>query len=89
MLVHAVALWINLCIASLFALWGVLARKRYGWALVVGMVLYGLDALLFLLIADWLSLGLHAFVLVSLYSGLQARGKLKRLEESHLQAAAA
>ena len=77
-----VALCIDVVIAGVFAGFGVLSRKRQAWACVVGMVLYGLDGLLFLLFQDWLSLGFHAFALYGIFKGLQAMNELRRMEQA-------
>lgn len=71
---------ISLVVAGVFALFGVLARKRQTWAFYVGMVLYALDGLLFLLVQDWLSIGFHVFALYCIYGGLAAHNKLRELE---------
>jgi hypothetical protein len=68
----AVALLADLVAAGVFVLFGVLARKRQVWAFLVGMVLYALDGLLFILVADWLSVAFHAFALWGIYGGLKA-----------------
>lgn len=68
----AVVLFLDLIVAGVFVLFGVLAHKRHTWAFVVGMVLYALDGLIFLLVQDWLGLGFHAFVLFCLFRGFQA-----------------
>jgi hypothetical protein len=71
---------INLIIAGVFVLFGAFANRKHLWAFVVGMLLYALDGLLFLLVMDYLSIGFHVFVLFSLYGGLKATNKLKQLE---------
>ena len=67
-------------VAGIFVFFGFLAGKRHNWAFVVGMALYAADGLLFLLVADWLSLGFHAFALFGLFGGLTAGRKLAALE---------
>ena len=44
------------------------------------MTLYFLDALLFLMVQDWLSIGFHAFALVSIFSGFKAKQSLSPAE---------
>ena len=68
--------------SGMFVLFGVFARKRYRWAFVVGMILYALDGLLFLLIQDFLSIGFHIFALFCIYGGLKAAKKLDEIEEA-------
>jgi hypothetical protein len=40
---------------------------------MAGMVLYGLDSILFLLVGDWIGVGFHGVVLFFLWGGLKAR----------------
>lgn len=70
------ALAVDVGIAGLFLLFGVLASKGKTAAFVVGMVLYGLDALLFVLVGDWLGLGFHVLALVFIFGGYSAARKL-------------
>lgn len=75
------ALVITAFVAGLFVLFGLMARKRHKWAFVVGMMLYALDGLLFLLAQEWLSIGFHVFALFGLYKGMAALGELRVLEQ--------
>jgi hypothetical protein len=65
-------LLIDVAIAGLFVLLGFLARKRFAWAFIIGIVLYSLDGLIFLLVQSWLNVGFHAFALFGIYSGFKA-----------------
>lgn len=68
-------------VLGIFALFGVFARKGHLWAFITGMVLYALDAVLYVVLPDtpdWLSIGFHAFALFSIWGGLQAARKLKQ-----------
>lgn len=68
-------------VLGLFVLLGVFARKGKLWAFVTGLVLYTLDALIFVLLPDepqWLPIGFHAYVLFCVWGGLQAARKLKQ-----------
>jgi hypothetical protein len=67
-----VALALNLVVAGIFVLFGVFAHKRHAWAFIVGMVLFGLDGVIFVLVQDWLGVGFHVFVLFMLFRGMQA-----------------
>ena len=68
----AVVLFLDLLVAGGFVLFGVFAHKRHQWAFITGMVLFGLDGLIFLLVQDWLGIGFHVFVLYCLFRGLKA-----------------
>jgi len=63
---------INGFVAGMFALFGYYAVKAQKWAFMVGMVLYGFDALLLLSVKDYLSVGFHAYALFAIYKGFQA-----------------
>jgi hypothetical protein len=67
-----VALVFDLIAAGLFALIGYFASKRHTWAFVVGMAVYALDALLFVIFFHLLALAFHGFALYSMYSGYKA-----------------
>jgi len=79
-IVTAIALVLDLIVASVFVLFGILANKRMGWAFLLGMVIYLFDGLLFLLAQDWLSLGFHGFVLFCIYAGYASLKKLDQAE---------
>jgi hypothetical protein len=55
--------------AGFFYFIGVKARQLRLWAFVLGMTMYSLDALIFLVFQDWIGLGFHAFVLFMLWGG--------------------
>ena len=54
----------------MFVALGYFARRFSVAAFVAGMVLYALDALLFVIVGDWIAVGFHAFVLFMLWGGL-------------------
>ncbi|HLP78993.1 MAG TPA: DUF4339 domain-containing protein [Candidatus Paceibacterota bacterium] len=74
---HAIVLVLDLLAAGVFILFGVFANKRHLWAFIVGMVLFGLDTIVFLIGTDWLGVGFHAFALFCLFRGFQACRELK------------
>ena len=74
--VKVIAFFFDIVAASVFVVFGILARKRYAWAFVVGMIIYGIDGLLFFLGMDILSIGFHVFALFCIYSGYKATCKL-------------
>jgi len=69
-------------------LFGWLSRKRIIAIFAIGMVLYLLDGMVFLLIQDWMSIAFHAFALFSMWGGLSAYRQLNQLER-HLSEATA
>jgi hypothetical protein len=78
--VKVFALIVNIFVSSGFILLGVFANKRYDWAFIVGMIIYALDGLIFLIISDFLSIAFHALALFWIYKGYSASRKLKKLE---------
>jgi hypothetical protein len=76
----AISFVFTLLMAGLFVIFGVLARKFFHWAFIVGMVVYALDGLLMLLGPDYLGLAFHAFVLFMLFKGISASKKLSELK---------
>lgn len=68
----AVAIVFDLFAASVFALFGLMARRMAMWPFVVGMALYALDGALLLLLKDFLSAAFHAYVLYHLWTGVSA-----------------
>ena len=75
-----VAFFLDLLVAGFFVLLGWRSGKRAAWAFVLGMVLYALDGLIFLLVQDWLSLGFHAFALFGIGVGYSSLRKLQAAE---------
>lgn len=74
----AVAFVLDLIVAAIVAVFGFLAKQRMGWVFIVGMVLYALDGLIFLLFSDYLSFGFHVFALVGIFSGYRALNQLQQ-----------
>lgn len=62
-------------LAGVVALFGWMSNKRWLPVFALGMVLYGLDAGLFLLVGDLMSVGFHAFGLWCMWSGFAAYRK--------------
>ena len=77
-----VVLFINILISGMFAIFGYFALKQEKWAFIVGMVLYFLDGLIFLLVDDWLSIAFHAYVLFSLFGGIKSLNKIDSIKTS-------
>jgi hypothetical protein len=66
-----------LAVAGVFVLIGHLAARGSVRAFVVGMVLYTMDALLYLLATDWIAIAFHAFVLFMLFAGMTTARALR------------
>ena len=63
---------LDVFIASIFVYLGYCAGKRKKWAFISGMIIYTLDALIFLFFKDFLSVGFHIMALYGIYGGLKA-----------------
>ena len=71
------ALAIDVVIAGLVVAFGAWA-SRNSTVYLVGMIAYAVDALLFALVADWISLAFHGLVLFFLWRGWSAQCELAR-----------
>lgn len=67
----------------IFVLFGYFAGKGHRWAFIVGMALYGLDALLMLAFQEWLGFGFHLYFMWSVWQGFAALNKLKALQAAN------
>jgi hypothetical protein len=67
----------DVCLVGGFFLLGRFAVRGSSWAFLVGIGVYTLDGLIFLVTHDWIGLALHAFVLVMIVKGLQAARQLE------------
>jgi hypothetical protein len=69
---RAFALTLNAAALALFVGFGWLANQRRTWAFAVGLVLYLLDGLIFVLGQQWLAVGFHGLAAFFIFKGLQA-----------------
>lgn len=67
-----IALAFDVLLAGGFIGLAYMAEKAAGWAFIVGLVVYGLDALLLVWAADWPSVAFHGLALYFIYRGFQA-----------------
>ncbi len=72
----------DLCVAGVFVLIGYVGRKRVRWPVLVGIVLYALDAVLMLVFKDFLGAAFHAWALFAIWTGLKAMGQLEAFEKA-------
>ena len=77
-----IAIAVDVLVAGIFALFGYLAASGRKWGYVLGMILYGLDGLLFLLAGDLFSLAFHGLALFFILQGLVAYGRMEKLAAS-------
>ena len=79
-IVKGVALAFDVFVAAVLVGFGWLSARRYLALFGVGMALYLVDGLIFLLFQDWLSVAFHGYALFWMWSGFQAFRKLRVLE---------
>lgn len=70
--VKYVAFAFDLLAALGFVAFGIFANRKQAWAFITGLILYGLDGLIFLLVMDWWSIGFHIFIILGIISGFAA-----------------
>ena len=81
-IIRILGLVIDVCIAGVFVVLGVFVRKRIRWPSIIGMVLYIIDGIIFLLFRDFLGAVCHLLFLFFIWRGLQALLELEVLEKS-------
>ena len=67
---------LDLMLIGGFVLLGRCALGGQLWAFTVGIALYALDGVIFLIARDWVGVGFHAFVLMMAVRGFQAGRRL-------------
>lgn len=85
MVITLVACGLDIVIVGFVVGIGVLARKGIGWAFILGMILYAIDGLIFVLVQDWLGVGLHVFVLFCIWAGLKALWETQQSDAAVIQ----
>lgn len=75
-----IAFGFDLFVAAIVCLFGWLSRRPILPIFVIGMILYLLDGLIYLLAGEWLSVGFHAFVLLGMWSGFTAYREMKQIK---------
>lgn len=79
-LAMGIAVGFSVCVAAVVVLFGWLSRRRLIWLFAVGMALYLLDGLLYLLLGDILSAAFHGYALYCMYRGFAAFRQMAQLE---------
>lgn len=82
---RVIGLVLDIFIIALFVLFGVLAGKKYLWAYLIGMIVFGLDGLVSLIITDWIGVLAHGFVLFFMVRGYMSGRELVALEKEMAQ----
>jgi hypothetical protein len=84
--IPAVAFVIDALAIGSFVAFGWFAGKGHVWAFITGIVLYSIDALIYLPLQAWMSVGFHVFALFFIVRGMQQLRT--RLKEAAASAAA-
>ena len=84
-----VAIVLDIFISAMFAGFAFLAMKRHMWAYVLGMVVFVLDALLSIVLLDFIGIIVHGFVLFMMIRGFVAGREMLALERDMAAAAQA
>ena len=75
-IVETLGFFVTFGFSGFFVLLGWLA-KHWEPAFIVGIVVYGLDALIFLIAQDWVGVGFHVFASVLIITGYRAYRQLR------------
>lgn len=79
-----VGLLLDLGVCVVFAVFGYFTSKGRNWALVTGMILYALDALLVFFFKDWIGLAFHLFFLWQIWMMYRVLGYWKKLNKGSM-----
>jgi len=79
-IVRLIGFAIDIGIAGIFVVFGVLGRKRIRWPIIVGIVIYVLDGIVLLLFRDFLGAAFHAWALFGIVGSLKSIKELEILE---------
>jgi len=76
-----IAIVLDVILAGVFVVFGVLANKKLLWAYILGMTIFVLDGVVSLVVEDWIGAFAHVVVLVFMVPGFLAGRELVDLEE--------
>ncbi len=79
-----IAVVFSVCVAAVVFLFGWFSRKRLLWVFGIGMGLYLLDGLNYLLFEDYLSAAFHGYALWAMSRGFKAYRQMAQLEAALL-----
>jgi hypothetical protein len=80
-IIRFIAFVLDILIASVFAVLGILS-KRHKWSFIVGMVIYALDGVLFLVFKDFLSFGFHILAFLGLFNGFKTLNQMQKSQSN-------
>jgi hypothetical protein len=77
-----IAIGLDVAVALFVAWFGLMARKRYTAIFAIGIALYLLDGLIFVLAMDLMGIGVHVFGIICMWQGFRAFRELNSLQVS-------
>ncbi len=77
-----IAMVLDVILAGVFVVFGVLANKKFLWAYILGMAVFVLDGVVSLVVQDWIGAIAHVVVLIFMVPGFMAGRKLVELEQT-------
>lgn len=79
-IIKSIGFGLDSLVAAFFILCGWIGKKGHQWLIIVGIVLYALDSIVFLLAQDLFAVAFHALAIFNLVSGLRSYRKLQAIE---------
>jgi len=79
---NSVSLVITIILSGLFAFFGKVAHSGHRWAFITGIIFYILDGTLFIIVRDYIGVGLHVVALWGIYRGMMAHKKLMEISNN-------
>ena len=73
-------IFLDALVVGFFIAFGYFSRLGRIWSFIIGMTLYSLDSLIFLVVGDFFALLFHILALFYIFSGLRAARGLKKLK---------
>jgi hypothetical protein len=83
-----IAMVLDVILAGVFVVFGVLANKKLLWAYILGVAVFVLDGLVSLLVQDWIGVIAHVVVVAFMVPGFLAGRELVDLEQRMARAEA-
>ena len=77
--IHAVAIVFDLILVAIFALIGYYANKAINAVFIGGMIIYAIDAVIWLLLGSYFAAGFHVFALFMIFKGFTASREVNQI----------
>ena len=80
-LLRIAGIGVNVLVAAIFVLYGILGRKRQRLFFIIGIVAYVLDTIVFIVFKEYSAVAFHLLALWGLFGGLRAMNSLAKLDQ--------